>query len=165
MDTPIIVALITGVAGVITGVAGPCILAVLNYHIQGRVKKQESELQKTKEDVEAIRSALRGILTKHEWGPLKGLGGSDEVRLPRHMPNLISYLHRLDALEYIQPNSGRTGLIDIENLSGDTRFDLRNYFHITDAGKTYLKITEYLGIFKRGAKWYDEHPYDDTPRT
>jgi hypothetical protein len=93
MDTPIIVALITAVAG-------PCILAVLNYHLQGRVKKQEIELQKTKEDVEAIRTALRGILTKFEWGPLKGLGGSDVVGLERDTPNLIRVLRAFEWVNF-----------------------------------------------------------------
>ena len=41
-------------------------------------------------DIEAIRVALRGILTKHEFGPLKGLDGTGGVPI-RKEPNLVRW--------------------------------------------------------------------------
>ena len=59
------------VSGRLTELTGP-------FGWGAKFAKVEDELEKTKEDVESIRTALRGILTKHEWGPLKGLSGTDE---------------------------------------------------------------------------------------
>lgn len=127
--------------------------------VTGKLSKLESNVDKTKEDVEAIRTALRGILTKHEWGPLKGLSGTGGVELPRNMPRIIDYLHRLDALEYIKPHNPCDGLHAIEEIKGDVKFNLRDHYDITDAGKKYLEISEYLGIFKSGVDWWESHPY------
>jgi hypothetical protein len=70
-------------------------------------------------------------------------------------PELYGYLHRLDGLNFIQPNQGlKYGLFDIVedhkdelNISADKRplFDLKNYVYITDEGKNYLKTLCDLG--------------------
>jgi hypothetical protein len=127
--------------------------AKTSKQIQGVRERQEAQ----QSEIEAIRVAVRGILTKHEFGPLKGLSGPGKVELEKQ-PNLINYLHRLDGLEFIQPNPGY-GLWDIEKKPNGDKFDLREYFYITDAGKNYLETTEYLEIFKAEAAWYDPHPF------
>jgi hypothetical protein len=114
-----------------------------------------------KSDVEEIRLALRGILTKHEFGPLKALGepGKAEIQKPAR---LDQYLHRLDGLDFIQPNKGK-GLNDIANLPDGTLFDLREYLYITVDGQKYLDITTKLDIFKPGVDWHDSHPFNPLP--
>ena len=111
-----------------------------------RVIDQVKERQALQEsEIKAIQIALKGILTKHETGPLTGLNGPGEV-LIRYEPDLYWYLHRLDGLGFIQPNKGY-GLYDIEkehkhdeNLPYEQRplFDLKKYVYITDEGKKYL---------------------------
>jgi hypothetical protein len=112
-------------------------------------------------DIEAIRVALRGILTKHEFGPLKGLEGPGKVHIKQE-PNLVKYLHRLDGLNFIQPNPGH-GLYQIEQIPNDTMFDLKDYLHITDEGRAYLDITTKLKIFKAGVDWTDPYPWTPLP--
>lgn len=121
----------------------------------------ETELEKTKEEVRAIQIALRGILTKHEFGPLKALDGIGKVEVKKE-PNLVNYLHRLDGLNFIQPNPGR-GLYDIEKIANDVMFDLRDYVHITDDGRSYLDITTKLKIFKSGVDWKEPYPWTPLP--
>jgi hypothetical protein len=117
--------------------------------VETRQALQESELN-------ALEFAVKGILTKHDIGPLTGLNGPDPV-LIRYEPDLYSYLQRLDGLDFIQPNKGY-GLYDIEQEHrGDERcpyeqrplFDLKKYVYITDEGKKYLDT---LNDFLRKAK-------------
>jgi hypothetical protein len=107
-------------------------------------------------EIKAIQIALDGILTKHELGPLMGLNGPGEV-LMRFEPDLYRYFHRLDGLDFIQPNKG-FGLYDIvqehrddEKVPYDQRppFDLKKYVYITDKGKKYLHV---LNAILRKAK-------------
>jgi hypothetical protein len=68
----------------------------------------------------------------------------------RYEPDLYRYLHRLDGLNFIQPNTGY-GLVTIEQQHRDDerlpvppdqrpQFDLKEYVHITGEGGRYLGI-------------------------
>jgi len=116
-------------------------------------------LNRVQSDIEAIRLALRGILMKHEFGPLKALAGPGKAKITKG-PNLDKYLHRLDGLNFIQPNPGY-GLGTIERIPNDQQFDLKDYLYITEDGKAYLDITTKLEIFKSEVDW--ENPYPWTP--
>jgi hypothetical protein len=118
-------------------------------------------LNRVQSDIEAIRLALRGILMKHEFGPLKALEGTDKAEITKE-PNLVKYLHRLDGLNFIQPTSGY-GLADIENIGNGKKFDLKEYLYITDEGRAYLDITTKLKIFKPGVDWHDSDPWTPLP--
>ena len=68
----------------------------------------------------------------------------------RYEPDLYGYLHKLDGLDFIQPNTGY-GLYDIvkdhrddERSAYEERplFDLKKYVYITNEGKNYLNILE-----------------------
>jgi hypothetical protein len=102
----------------------------------GRVEHQQS-LQQS--EIDAIRTALRGIIVKHEFGPLKALETGEAAKIIKE-PNLVNYLHRLDGLNFIQPNPGH-GLNDIENIADGEMFDLKDYLHITEDGRKYLDTT------------------------
>ena len=129
--------------------------------VKAAVNQVEERQALQQSDIEAIRVALRGILTKHEFGPLKGLDESGKVQI-RKEPNLANYLHRLDGLNFIQPNQGR-GLYDLENIENNLMFDLKDYLHITDEGRAYLDITTKIGIFKTGVDWKDPYPWVPLP--
>jgi hypothetical protein len=106
-------------------------------------------------EIKAIEIAIKGILTKHERGLLEGLR-RDRCMI-RYEPDLYRYLHRLDALNFIQPKHER-GLMKIEDehradeqlpVRPDQRpeFDLKEYVYITDEGRTYL--ANYLTIVEK----------------
>jgi len=80
-------------------------------------------------EIRAIQIALKGILTKHEIGPLMGLNGPNPYMM-HYEPDLYGYLHRLDGLNFIQPNEGY-GLYDIVK-DHPREFDLKKYIYITN---------------------------------
>ena len=103
-----------------------------------------AELAQPAENPVAEAILLKSILTKHELGMLKGLKGP-EFKI-RFEPDLYNYLHRLDGLNFIQPNQG-FGLYDIVkehnkdlDQPNDHRplLDLKRYVYITEEGKAYL---------------------------
>ena len=98
-------------------------------------------------EIRAIHIALKGVLTSHEIGLLERLEGAGPV-LIRWEPELYRYVHRLDGLNFIQPNPGY-GLFTIEARHRDDEklpvppherplFDLKEFVYITDDGKWYL---------------------------
>jgi hypothetical protein len=114
--------------------------------VEKRQAIQESEIK-------AIQIALKGVLTKHEIGLLEGLNMPARFMI-RYEPDLYRYLHRLDGLNFIQPNSGY-GLITIEERHKDDEklpvppderplFDLKEFVYITDDGQRYLNILSYI---------------------
>jgi hypothetical protein len=114
-------------------------------HVQERQEHQAQEIS-------GIKIALKGILTKHELGPLQGLNGDGPVNM-KYEPDLYRYLHRLDGLNFIQPNPGY-GLMSIENQHKNEEridykdrplFDLKQYVYITADGRSYLKTLSDLG--------------------
>jgi hypothetical protein len=122
-----------------------------------RVKVAVDQVEKRQDiqesEIKAIQIALKGVLTKHEIGLLEGLNMSPKFMI-RFEPDLYRYLHRLDGLNFIQPNPGY-GLITIEELHKDDEklpvppherpsFDLKEFVYITDDGKRYLNILSYI---------------------
>jgi hypothetical protein len=111
-------------------------------HVEQRQVRQAEEIR-------AIQIALKGILSKHEITLLDGLNRPTEFLL-RYEPDLYRYLHRLDGLNFIQPNQGY-GLMTLEeHHKADEKlpvpahqrppFDLKEFVYITDEGKRYLKL-------------------------
>jgi hypothetical protein len=116
--------------------------------VEKRQAIQESEIK-------AIQIALQGVLTKHEIGLLEGLNTPAKFMfMIRYEPDLYRYLHRLDGLNFIQPNPGY-GLTTIEERHKDDEklpvpphqrppFNLKEFVYITDDGKRYLNILSYI---------------------
>jgi hypothetical protein len=115
--------------------------------VKGELVQVETRQALQESEISALAFAVKGILTKHEIGPLTGLNGPDPV-LIRYEPELYQYLHRLDGLGFIQPNKGlQYGLYDIvvehqqeleKGYEERPLFDLKKYIYITDEGKKYL---------------------------
>ena len=118
-----------------------------------QVKEQQ---ERQAHEINAIKIALKGILTKHESGLLKRLNGDEPAVMLKSEPELYGYLHRLDGLNFIQPHKDKGlkyGLWDTVKdheheleLPYDKRpdFDLRRYVYITNDGRIYLKEVEDL---------------------
>jgi hypothetical protein len=135
---------LTFVIIVVAFLAWTVIIGYFIIEVRRKVVDQGSEIKE-------IQIALKGVVTKHELGPLKGL--MDAAFQIRYEPDLYGYLHRLDGLNFIQPNPG-CGLYDIvkeheedlkKHYSERPPFDLKKYVYITDDGKTYLKVREAAG--------------------
>ena len=119
-----------------------------------RAEKIEKRQDRQEQEINAIKIALKGILTKHESGPLKGL--NEAAFMMRWEPDLYRYLHRLDGLDFIQPNKwvgGGLYTIEKDHKNEDStpydqrpQWDLRQYVYITENGKNYLKTLKDLGI-------------------
>jgi hypothetical protein len=101
-------------------------------------------------EIKAIELALKGILTKYEKGHLEGLK-RPEYKI-QYEPDLYRYLHRLDGLNFIQPNLGY-GLMTIEDrhrpdekIPVEQRpfFDLKEFVSITEDGERYLDTWQYI---------------------
>jgi hypothetical protein len=127
-------------------------LTVITAYFFKKVDKRQT-LQGS--EIRALQIALKGILTKHETGPLMGLNGPGKFEM-RYEPDLYGYLHRLDGLDFIQPHKNDPGLWGIvEDHKRDLElqyeqrplFDLKKYVYITDRGKDYLNL--YLDILKK----------------
>jgi hypothetical protein len=106
-------------------------------------QRQEGLLLDQQEQIQALRTAVRGIVTKHEYDKLVGLN-QDGPFLCRYSDDMFDELKRLRALNLISHHEG-TGLANMarDNKGRDLQFDLKKYFHITDEGKKYMKIRGY----------------------
>jgi hypothetical protein len=113
-------------------------------------------LQKLKRDVEqqettiqAIRVALKGIVTKFEIDYLRRLGKADPWDC-RYDPDTYYRLKRLDDMGFVLPTviDGNRRLIRIQESFGDesipveqrTWFNMKDYVEITDAGRDYVRL-------------------------
>ncbi|BCJ48165.1 hypothetical protein GCM10010168_25250 [Actinoplanes ianthinogenes] len=124
-------------------------LKVGGVELERAIDRVERRQDLQAEEIRAIQIGLKGVLTKHELGLLRGLAGPGPMTI-RYEPDLYGYLHRLDGLGFIQPHPGR-GLFAIEEEHRDDEhlpvapherppFDLKDYVQITDEGRHYLGI-------------------------
>jgi hypothetical protein len=131
-------------------------LGLSEFKTQQQIRAVEKRQALQESEIKALEFAVKGILTKHEVDPLRRLNEPYKEVPIRWEPELYGYLHRLDGLDFIQPNKGlKYGLYDIEEdhrhekeLSYQERpdFDLRKYVYITDEGKKYLNTNTFAKI-------------------
>jgi hypothetical protein len=102
--------------------------------------KQGDLLLNQQEQIQALRAAVRGIVTKYEYDKLVGLS-QDEPFLCTYSDDMCDELKRLRALNLIWRHDG-TGIAKMERdyRGKNLQFDLKQYFYITDEGRRYLKI-------------------------
>jgi len=110
--------------------------------LKNKVKQQES-------DIQAIRVALRGIVTKFEIDYLRRLAKAEPWPC-RYDPDTYYRLKRLDDMGFVLPtviDSDRR-LIRIQERFGEESipveqrewFNMKDYVEITEAGKEYVKL-------------------------
>jgi hypothetical protein len=101
---------------------------------------QQDMLMAQQKQIEALRTAVRGIVTRHEFEKLDGL--SQDGPFPcRYSDDMFDELKRLRALTYITNVEGK-GLAQMarDHKGKDTEFDLKGYFYILEEGRKYLRI-------------------------
>ncbi len=113
------------------------------------LQQLKNEVQQQGSDLQAIRVALRGIVTKFEVDYLRRLAKAKSWDV-RYDPDTYYRLKRLDDMGFVLPKviDGNRRLIRIQERFGDeskpveTRewFNLKDYVEITPEGKNYLKL-------------------------
>src|SRR5262249_20373799 len=108
--------------------------------IKDNQDKQQGILLNQQEQIQALRTAVRGIVTKHEFDKLVGLS-KDGPFLCKYSDDMFDELKRLRALNLICHHEG-TGLAQMarDYKGKDVHFDLKRYFYILEPGRQYLRI-------------------------
>ncbi|MEU7859189.1 hypothetical protein [Nonomuraea sp. NPDC049141] len=112
-----------------------------------RLAQYEKRQNSLEADVNALRIALTGLVTKFEWDHLRRLTEQPMVMVRfREDRKLQLELERLDAMGFIKPKDNVRGLNAIvDDHAGDSdEFDLKNYVEITDDGADYLELRKRL---------------------
>jgi len=108
--------------------------------IQSQQNEYGQQLAKQEAEIRSIRFALQGILTKYEVDKLEGLT-KEEPFLCYYSEDFYNEIKRLRALNLVQNHNGVT-LLDIRRdyKDRDRKFDLKQFFFVTDHGREYLKL-------------------------
>jgi hypothetical protein len=108
--------------------------------MKDKQEKQQGILLNQQEQIQALRTALRGIVTKYEFDKLVGLS-KDGPFLCKYSDDMFNELKRLRALNLVCHHEG-TGLAQMarDYKGKDQQFDLKRYFYIMEEGRKYLKI-------------------------
>ncbi|MEU4223283.1 hypothetical protein AB0F17_03215 [Nonomuraea sp. NPDC026600] len=119
-----------------------------------RLAQYEKRQNSLEADVNALRIALTGLVTKYEWDHLRRLTEQPMVMVKfREDRKLQLELERLDAMGFISPRDELRGLNAIvDDHAGDPEeFDLKNYVEITDDGADYLELRKRLKVGESGS--------------
>ena len=156
-----------GVISTVYGAAALCLLfTFLSYFKNFEIFGLKAELKEVKEtqraqsdDIELVQLvSFAGIVSKHEIKHLYGLANKEGSYDVRYSLDLKHELKRLDDFGFIFPNEG-IGLNTIDERFGadinkyeardKTKFNLKDYVHITDYGERYIELANKLGLPKR----------------
>ncbi|MFD1931083.1 hypothetical protein ACFSKW_06280 [Nonomuraea mangrovi] len=121
-------------------------LSVGSGGVSARLARAEARQSALESEVEALRVALTGVVTKYEWDHLSKLAGQEPawVRF-RQDRKLQLELERLDAMGFIEPTDLRgLNAIPQDHAGRDEEFDLRRYVTITGEGREYLALRRRL---------------------
>jgi hypothetical protein len=112
-----------------------------------KTSKEISNIKSRQDTIETrvrtLQLVTKGLVSEFEYEKLRGLaaGGPFMVRFHNDM---YEELKRLDAIRYVQPQTGY-GLVSIREHDGKVdEFDLKQYVRITDEGLEYLKLRDEL---------------------
>jgi hypothetical protein len=114
--------------------------------ISARLARAEARQNALESEVEALRVALTGVVTKYEWDHLKRLATEGEAKVRfRKDQKLQMELERLDSMQFVRPVDERgLNAIPLDHGSTADEFDLKRYIEITDEGREYLALREHL---------------------
>lgn len=100
-------------------------------------------------DLTAIKIALRGLVTKYEYGHLARLN-ADGAYDVQYGNKFFDEITRLDDIGYIEPTVGNPqGFVTIRDryaTQAGVRFNLKDYVQITNDGRAYLQAREHPGV-------------------
>jgi hypothetical protein len=145
----LIVAVLPWVAQLLSSAKLPGGWEFIFREIKENQEKQADLLLQQQEQIQALRTAVRGIVTKHEFDKLVGLS-RDGPFMCKYSDDMYEELKRLRALNLISHHEG-TGLSQMaRDFKGkDHPFDLKRYFYIMEEGRSYLRIR--ADVDKEGA--------------
>ena len=99
--------------------------------------------------------SFAGIVSKYEIDHLNGLAANEGAYEITYSQALKGELKRLDDFGFIYPNKGM-GLNTIDERFGadinkyeardKTKFNLKDYVHITEYGEKYIELAKKLGL-------------------
>jgi len=105
-----------------------------------QVQQRQDILDKKVEEMDAVRIALEGIVTKYEREHLKKLLPQNDDMV-RFGPHFFSEIERLDAIGFITPLKD-AGMVALKNEHGNPgeEFHLREYVTLNKKGLSYLEV-------------------------
>jgi cell division protein FtsB len=109
------------------------------------VKDRQDNLEKM---MEAVRTALEGIVTKYERQHLEKLLPPNDD-LVKYGPHFWGEIERLDDIGYIAPQKAN-GMVAIQSEHGTAgeAFHLREYVTLTEKGLKYLNVISSIDVGK-----------------
>jgi hypothetical protein len=137
----VIVAVLPWISELLAGAKLPGGVEVIFRDIKENQAKQEALLIQQQDQIAALRTAVRCIVTKYEHEKLMGLS-KDAPFFCERSDDMFNELKRLRALDLINHHEG-TGITQMKSDYQDkSRLDLKRYFYITGEGRNYLKIRD-----------------------
>lgn len=113
--------------------------------LQNTVNKQGEELKNQRNIIEFISEALKRNLTRYESYHLSVLASNKESSNYKYSEYLKNDMMRLCQYGYVEETFfGSTGKMA---KKGNARFDLKEFYKITDEGKNYLQMLEELNSY------------------
>ena len=136
----LIVAVLPWLAQLLSSVRLPGGWELVFREIRENQEKQGTLLSNQQEQIRALRTAVRGIVTKYEYDKLVGLNQEGDF-LCSYSDDMFQELKRLRALNLVCHHEG-TGLARMQHdhKGSDAKFNVKQYFYITPEGRRYLKI-------------------------
>ena len=112
--------------------------------LESRQNIHEQELSRQRAEIRALQVALQGMVTRFEYEKLTGLRRGHPF-LVRYSDNMIDELRHLRAMDMIM-NTPDKGIRSIQEryAGSQERFDLGEYFHITEHGLEYLDLRDQI---------------------
>ena len=112
--------------------------------LESRQNMHEQELSRQRAEIRALQVALQGMVTRYEFEKLTGLRQGRPF-LVRYSDNMMDELRHLRAMDMIM-NSPDKGIRSIEERyrGSQEKFDLSEYFHITEHGLEYLDLRDQI---------------------
>jgi hypothetical protein len=113
--------------------------------IRTRQDIHETQLTRQQAEIRSLQIALQGIITQFEYDKLVGLS-QDAPFICYYSDDLYDELKRLRAMHLVQNNYEGRGLrmLMSEYKDRNRQFDLKDFFHVTEQGREYLKLRKEL---------------------
>lgn len=108
--------------------------------LEAKQEQQNRQLSNQQAEIRSLKVALQGIVTKFELDKLINLNQKGAF-LCYYSEDLYDELKRLRAMQFVQNYQGvGLGSIKRDYKDKSQKFDLKQYFYITEQGVEYLKL-------------------------
>ncbi len=136
----------THIVAVITLLIGGLLLTVFGEHLSGfkigpveaKLRDLDKRVNEQQEILNAIRTALEGIITRFEYDKLEGLEHEGPFMCNFH-DNLLSEMKQLYDHGFVDETEFGSGPKLGQYRGFGQPFDLKKHFKLTESGKKYLQ--------------------------